>query len=87
MNKSTHKQINRRDFVKKSIIGAGGLILAPTILSTNACKGANDQIRIGHIGLGDRGTWELKNYFLPLSGSRSVAVANAEPTPRRAMLR
>ena len=76
MKTNKPKQINRRDFVKKSAIGAGGLILAPTILSSGCVKGTNDHLRIGHIGLGDRGSWELKNYFLHLAGSRSVAVCD-----------
>jgi predicted dehydrogenase len=50
------------------------MALAPSLISTGCTwKGANDRIQIGHIGLGNRGTNELRNYILPLDGSRSVA--------------
>jgi predicted dehydrogenase len=69
------KATGRRDFIRKSLAGAGGVILAPTLL--NACvKGANDRILLGHIGLGSRGTNILKNYFLPLENALSVAVSD-----------
>ena len=72
---TTH--LKRRDFVKKSALGFGGLLLAPTVLPMNVnWKGANDRILIGHIGVGSRGTAELINYFLPLDGSRSAAICD-----------
>jgi predicted dehydrogenase len=68
--------IDRRQFIRKSLAGSGGVILAPTILSSCA-KGANDRILIAHIGVGSRGTSILKTYFLPLEDSLSVAVSDA----------
>ena len=68
--------IDRRQFIRKSLVGAGGAILAPTILSSCA-KGANDRILLAHIGVGSRGTNIMKNYFLPLENSLSVAVSDA----------
>jgi predicted dehydrogenase len=71
------KSLNRRDFLKKSTSGLGGIILAPTIFPSNVhWRGANDRLLIGHIGVGQRGTSELRNYFLKLEGSRSVAVCD-----------
>ncbi|KPL16230.1 MAG: hypothetical protein AMS23_07800 [Bacteroides sp. SM1_62] len=76
MNKSTKKTTNgRRQFIRKSLAGAGGVILAPTILSS-CTKGANERILIAHIGVGSRGTHILENYFLPLKNSISVAVSD-----------
>ena len=73
---NSNKQ-SRRDFIKKSSIGIGGILLAPTILPSSVnWRGANDRIQIGHIGVGMRGTGELRNYFLPLEGSRSVAICD-----------
>lgn len=71
------KNLNRRDFLKKSTSGMGGVLIAPTMLTSSVkWRGANDRIQIGHIGVGQRGTGELTNYFLPLEGSRSVAVCD-----------
>lgn len=70
-------KLNRRSFIQKSAAGISGLALSPTIL-TSACswQGANDRILLGHIGVGQRGTNELRNYMLPLEGSRSVAICD-----------
>ena len=71
------KELNRRDFIKKSTSGIGGILFIPTILPSHAkWRGANDRLLIGHIGVGQRGTSELQNYFLKLEGSRSVAVCD-----------
>jgi len=81
--------IDRRQFIRKSLVGAGGAILAPTILSSCA-KGANDRILLAHIGVGSRGTSIMKNYFLPLEDSLSVAVSDAHldrRTERAEMIR
>ena len=68
------KNINRRDFLQKSLTGLAGAAVLPTILpSCVQHKGANDRLLIGHIGVGSRGSGELKDYFLPLKDSRSAA--------------
>ena len=52
-------------------------MLGPLILpSCSNWKGANDTLNIGHIGIGSRGWFETKNYFLPLEETRSVAVCD-----------
>ncbi len=90
MYKSTkNSSIDRRQFIRKSLVGTGGVILAPTILSSCA-KGANDRIMLAHIGVGSRGTSIMKNYFLPLEDSLSVAVSDAHldrRTERAEMIR
>jgi predicted dehydrogenase len=68
---------SRREFIKKTASGAATLLIAPRILGRGSnWKGANERIQIGHIGLGSRGTSEMKNYFLPLEGSRSLAACD-----------
>ncbi len=77
MKVTNSKNPSRRDFIKKSSLGIGGILLAPTILPSSVkWRGANDRLHIGHIGLGQRGTNELKSYFLQLEGSRSVAACD-----------
>jgi len=69
--------LNRRKFIQKTSAGIGGLVLAPTMItSAKSWRGANDRIHIGHIGVGQRGTAELEYYMLPLEGSRSVAICD-----------
>lgn len=77
MKKSTsNSTLDRRQFIRRSLAGTGGMMLAPTILSSCA-KGANDRIMLAHIGVGSRGTNIMQNYFLPLEDSLSVAVSDA----------
>jgi len=71
------KRLNRRTFIQKTTAGVGGMLLAPTMLtSANTWRGANDRIHLGHIGVGQRGSAELNAYMLPLEGSRSVAICD-----------
>lgn len=84
-----NSSVNRRQFIRRSVVGAGGVILAPTILSSCA-KGANDRILLAHIGVGSRGTNIMQNYFLPLEDSLSVAVSDVHldrRTERAALIR
>ncbi|MBR9999157.1 MAG: Gfo/Idh/MocA family oxidoreductase [Cyclobacteriaceae bacterium] len=79
MKKSSHagKPVSRRKFTELSMKGMAGILMIPAILpARNRWHGANDRINIAHIGVGDRGGWELKNYFLPLQGSNSIAVCD-----------
>jgi len=77
-NKSkTGNLVSRREFTRLGFKGMAGALVIPTFLpSRPRWNGANDRLIIGHIGAGDRGSWELKNYFLPLSGSCSVAICD-----------
>jgi len=57
MKDVNHKGISRRDFFQRSVKGAIGVAVLPTILSScSNYKGANDRIVVGHIGVGSRGT-------------------------------
>ncbi len=69
--------ISRRDFVQRSVKGAIGAAMLPTILgSCSNWKGANDRLVVGHIGVGSRGTDELMSYFLPLREAMNIAVCD-----------
>jgi predicted dehydrogenase len=69
------KNLSRRNFIKSTSAGVTGIVLVPTILSSCA-KGANDRILIAHIGVGSRGQDTMKNYFVPLETSFSVATCD-----------
>jgi len=70
-------QLSRRDFIRKSAIGAAGVAVLPVILpSCNDRKKAMSRINIAHIGVGDRGTAELIYYLLPLRGAVNIAVCD-----------
>ena len=72
-----NKVISRRDFVHRSVKGALGAAILPTVLgSCSNWKGANDRIVVGHIGVGSRGNGELMSYFLPLREAMNIAVCD-----------
>jgi predicted dehydrogenase len=76
-NSRNRRTLTRRDFVQKSLIGAAGITVLPTILqSCKDRKPANSRINIAHIGVGDRGTAELVYYLLPLRGAVNIAVCD-----------
>ena len=67
----------RRQFIRNTAAVSIGAVAAPIIFpSCSNYKGANDTLNVGHIGLGSRGSTEIKNYFLPHDGIRSVAVCD-----------
>jgi predicted dehydrogenase len=77
-NRGENKQdLSRRGFVKTSVKGVIGAALLPLILpSCSNVKGANDRIRVAHIGVGSRGGAELIYYFLPVKGALNIAVSD-----------
>jgi predicted dehydrogenase len=56
---------NRRDFITKSALAATGLSLGLNSLSATGSRfsGANDKIRVGFIGVGNRGTQLLRLFM------------------------
>ncbi len=64
--KDMNKQVTRRDFLKRSTTAAAGLSLGLGVIGTpviNPVLGANDTIRMGFIGIGNRGTKLLKSFM------------------------
>ena len=61
------KKTTRRDFIKKSTLAAAGLSIAqrgfPLIDLDKKIVGANDKVRTGFIGVGNRGTQLLKLFM------------------------
>jgi predicted dehydrogenase len=66
--------INRRDFIRKSALGALGLTLLPSFIS----KGApSDTLRVAHIGLGGMGNQHMK-WFAGLPDVDIVALCDVD---------
>ncbi len=82
--KEINKNLSRRIFLRNSSIGVAGTIMVPTILSSCA-KSANDRILIAHIGVGSRGQSTMKNYFMHLDTSFSVATCDPFEQRRNAL--
>jgi hypothetical protein len=60
-----NNKTNRRDFITKSTLAATGLSLGLNTISANGLRtsGANDKIRVGFIGAGNRGTQLLRLFM------------------------
>src|SRR5262245_46695548 len=60
------ENIERRDFIKTSIVAAGGVAASSTETfgapATGAVLGANDQIRVGVIGCGGQANWDASDF-------------------------
>jgi predicted dehydrogenase len=77
------RNISRRVFFQNSVKGVIGVTLLPAILpSCSNQKGANDRVIIGHIGVGDMGSYALDNWFLPLSEALNVAACDVHKDRR-----
>lgn len=66
--------INRRDFIRKSALGALGLTILPSFIS----KGApSDKLRVAHVGLGGMGNQHMK-WFAELPTVDIVALCDVD---------
>ncbi len=66
--------INRRDFIRKSALGAMGLTFLPNLISKAA---PSDRLRIAHIGLGGMGNNHM-NWFANLPDVDIVALCDVD---------
>ena len=62
---------SRRTFIKQAALGTAAVLAYPT----SKVLGANDRVRVGMIGVGDRGN-DLLGQVLPLHGVEVVAMAD-----------
>lgn len=71
-NKTFIKEINRRRFLQTSAMGVAGISLLPGMMSCKPKVSANNDIRLGFIGLGQqaKSLWEG---FLPIPGVKILA--------------
>ena len=71
---SKEKNNSRRDFLKSSAIAAGVGMTSLRGIAPATVLGANEAIRMGVIGTGDRGSWGLRE--LKVRGAQIVAVCD-----------
>jgi len=69
------KDWTRRNFMKSSLAAVGSVALAPRVWSQ--VRGANDDIRVGIIGVRKKGKEHIQD-FRRLSGVRVVAICDAD---------
>jgi myo-inositol 2-dehydrogenase/D-chiro-inositol 1-dehydrogenase len=67
----TNNDHTRRNFVKTSIVAAGSAALLPA-------QSPNDTVRVAFIGVGNRGSYVLKN-MLKVPGVKIVAICDIDP--------
>jgi len=77
MKNQNNSGINRRDFVKTSGLVAGSMMLAPTLVSAKAHIAGSDEIKIGLIGCGGRGTGAVVQALSSGQNVKLVAMADA----------
>lgn len=75
-NEKKSTGINRRQFVKRSSLGMGGLMLSPTLKSKVHIDGS-DEIKIGLIGCGGRGTGAVVQALTSGQNVKLVALCDA----------
>ena len=61
--KKEHTAMNRRGFLAQSIAATTGVSLGTRVLAKPSGTGANDKIRMGFIGIGNRGTQLLDRFM------------------------
>lgn len=84
---SKTKTSNRRQFLSQSIAASSALPAVSSLISSTSAaspsKSANEQIRLGVIGIGPRCTYDLKA-ILPFDDVRCVAIADVQVNRRDA---
>src|SRR3954470_18217571 len=72
------RTVTRRTFIKSASVAAGALAAAQASI-TGAWAAGSDEIRIGLIGAGGRGTGAVQNAIKSSKGVRLVAMAELFP--------
>lgn len=81
--KRQNKNSNRREFIKTTATVAAGVGLASNVLASPIIQpawGANDKIRVGFIGVGNRGS-QLLSRFMSNEDVESAATGMKIPPP------
>ena len=79
----SNKTISRRAFLQRTMVGATGLAMIPTLGSLTSCgKSANDMINVGFIGLGRQALSILKG-FNSIPGVKVIAASDVYEIKRK----
>ncbi len=70
-------KLSRRDFVKRSVVGAAGVAVGATILAKGLARGANETIGVAVMGIHGRGKGHI-NAYLGIKGVRVVALVDPD---------
>src|SRR5215217_9690413 len=80
---SSHDDIlgasSRRDFLRTTTAAVVGGTLASTVTMPGAFAAGTDEIRVGVIGCGGRGTGAIENVLAAAPGVRLVAIGDLFP--------
>ncbi len=86
MDQQHYEKSSRREFVQKTGMALASLALAPEALGASHYRnaaGANDRVRVGFIGVGNRGS-QLLNLFMPHADCEVAALCDVyEPYTTR----
>ena len=88
MKKKQVGRLNRRRFLKRAATGAGGMLAAPYVITSNALGGegrppASERIVMGTIGIGGRGRYDM-GAFMANDDVQMVAVCDVQASKRLA---
>src|SRR5688572_12429433 len=74
---STSPGESRRDFLKTAGVAAAGAVLTSRFIARSAYAAGSDELKLGLVGCGGRGSGAAKQALSTTGGTRLVAVADA----------
>ncbi|HEY7158341.1 MAG TPA: twin-arginine translocation signal domain-containing protein, partial [Gemmataceae bacterium] len=85
MSDNTNRSANRRDFLKTATAATGAAVLSNLSLTPAVHAAGSDQIKVGLVGCGGRGSGAAENVLSAAPGVRIVAVGDVFPEPLKAI--
>lgn len=75
MKNKTNKSISRRNFISTTVLGAAGVAIFPSLVACNKKKTADDNIKLGFIGVGRQAMF-LLNGFIGIENVKVIAACD-----------
>jgi predicted dehydrogenase len=85
MSDNTKRNANRRDFLKTATAATGAAVLSNLSLAPAVHAAGSDQIKVGLVGCGGRGSGAAENVLSAAPGVHIVAVGDVFPEPLKAI--